>query len=48
MHASPPTTFACPNCGERLAVGAAVREALLEHGCVFCGAAVDATAFEEE
>lgn len=48
MHAAPPTTFVCPTCGERLVVDAAVREALLEHGCVFCGAAVGPTAFDKE
>ena len=48
MHASLPTTFACPACGERLTVDTPVRETLLEQGCVFCGAAVDVTAFHEE
>jgi len=48
MHASSPTTFACSTCGERLVVDAAVREALLEHGCVFCGAVVEPTAFHAE
>jgi len=46
MHASP-ITFACPACGECVAVDASLRETLIERGCVFCGAAVDATAFHE-
>lgn len=38
-------TFVCPDCGESLAVNASMRDALIEKGCVVCGAAVTAAAF---
>lgn len=30
-------TFVCPGCGESVDVNAAMKEALLEQGCVLCG-----------
>ncbi len=41
-------TFHCPQCGEGLSVNAAMRTALIEKGCVICGAAVTAAAFSPE
>lgn len=41
----PEYTFACPACGESLAVNGAMREALIERGCVICGTEVTAEAF---
>lgn len=38
-------TFVCPDCGESMAVNAAMRDALLANGCVVCGSAVSADAF---
>ena len=42
----PPTfTFVCPECEEDLEVNDRMKEALTEHGCVICGAAVSEAAF---
>lgn len=38
--------FVCPTCEESLTVNPSMRDALLEEGCVICGAAVTETAFE--
>jgi DNA-directed RNA polymerase subunit RPC12/RpoP len=38
--------YVCAECGETIAVNAAMRDALIEHGCIICGAAVSETAFE--
>lgn len=38
-------TFVCPACDESLEVNDPMREALLERGCVICGASVTAEAF---
>lgn len=37
--------FRCAECGEAIAVDDAMREALLEHGCVICGAPVTEDSF---
>jgi transcription initiation factor IIE alpha subunit len=41
-------TFVCPACDEELAVDDAMKDALLEHGCVVCGTTVTADAFSED
>jgi len=38
MAGSEEFRFVCPECGERIAVNGAMRQALLENGCVICGA----------
>lgn len=38
-------TFVCPECAERIEVNAAMREALVEYGCVVCGAEISAEEF---
>jgi transcription elongation factor Elf1 len=38
-------TFTCPECGESMSVNAAMREALVEKGCVVCGASVSRAVF---
>lgn len=38
-------TFVCPECGESLSVNASMRDALVEKGCVICGAAVPSAVF---
>ncbi|WP_172824916.1 hypothetical protein [Halorientalis sp. IM1011] len=40
-------TFACPECGESIPVNTAMRDALVENGCVVCSASVPPTAFSE-
>jgi rRNA maturation protein Nop10 len=45
MSASEEYTFVCPDCGESMAVNPAMRDALLENGCVVCGSAVSPAAF---
>lgn len=37
--------FVCPACGESLAVDLAMRDALLDNGCVVCGVEVSIQAF---
>ncbi len=37
--------FACPVCEESLEVNEAMKDALVERGCVICGAAVSGEAF---
>ncbi|WP_192927958.1 DUF7560 family zinc ribbon protein [Halococcus salsus] len=39
--------FACPACGESLEVNDSMKRALVEQGCVVCGASVTAAAFTE-
>lgn len=39
--------FACPECGETIEVDGQMREALVEQGCVTCGATVPASSFTE-
>ncbi|MBP2251052.1 DUF7560 family zinc ribbon protein [Halarchaeum nitratireducens] len=38
-------TFVCPECGESLDVNASMKDALLDRGCVICGASVSRSAF---
>lgn len=40
-------TFVCPGCGECLVVNDAMKDALIENGCVVCGTDVSARAFSE-
>lgn len=37
--------FVCPECGESIAMNAAMREAMIANGCVLCGADVGPDAF---
>ena len=37
--------FVCPACGESVTVDALVRDAILDAGCVVCGATVEPTDF---
>lgn len=37
--------FVCPECEERLEVNGSMKEALVERGCVICGADLTAEAF---
>lgn len=37
--------YDCPVCAESIAVNEAMREALIEHGCVSCGSALTDEAF---
>lgn len=46
MGASEDFIFVCPACGESMEVNASMRDALVENGCVVCGAPVSAAAFE--
>ena len=39
------TTFVCPECRSEVPVTPPMRTALLDEGCVVCGAAVSADAF---
>ncbi|GAA0288479.1 hypothetical protein GCM10009000_124600 [Halobacterium noricense] len=45
MSASEEFTFVCPSCGESMAVNPSMRDALVENGCVVCGASVTTEAF---
>lgn len=38
MHPSSESRFVCPNCGHDLEADEAVQQAVVEHGCVVCGA----------
>lgn len=40
-------TFVCPNCGESMTVNGPMKEALVEKGCVICGASLTSSAFSE-
>lgn len=37
--------FVCPECDESMQVNASMRDALVENGCVICGAAVSRGSF---
>ncbi len=39
--------FHCPDCGEELVVNDAMKEALVERGCVICTADIDDDAFDQ-
>ncbi len=41
-------SFRCPSCDETLTVNGAMRTALVERGCVVCGAELTAAAFTRE
>lgn len=41
-------TFVCPECDESLEVNDSMKAALVEKGCVICGASVTAEAFTPE
>lgn len=45
MTASEEFTFVCPDCGESMEVNPAMKDALMENGCVVCGATVSPAAF---
>lgn len=47
MSASEEFTFVCPGCGESMEVNPAMRDALLENGCVVCGTSLSTAAFSE-
>lgn len=38
--------FVCPECDEHIEVNASMQDALVEHGCVICGATVSETDFD--
>jgi transcription elongation factor Elf1 len=40
-------SFTCPACEETLVVNGAMRETLIEQGCVICSASLTAAAFSE-
>lgn len=40
--------FRCPECEEELTVNGAMRSALIDKGCVICGAAVSSADFVAE
>jgi len=37
--------FVCPECAQTIEVNASMRDALIDNGCVLCGAAVSEGAF---
>jgi len=37
--------FVCPECAQAIEVNASMRDALIENGCVVCGASVSGGAF---
>lgn len=37
--------FRCPECAQLIEVNASMREALIDHGCVVCGAELTESAF---
>lgn len=45
MSANEDYVFVCPECEESMEVNALMRDALVENGCVVCGAPVSSTAF---
>ncbi|MFB6269319.1 MAG: hypothetical protein ABEH83_05205 [Halobacterium sp.] len=47
MTASEEFTFDCPSCGASMEVNPAMKDALVDNGCVVCGASVTAAAFTE-
>lgn len=48
MSPSEDVVFACPDCGETMQVNPAMRDALLENGCVVCGSEVPGDAFDTD
>jgi predicted nucleic acid-binding Zn ribbon protein len=47
-NGDPEYRFVCDECGESLQVNEAMRETLLEKGCVICSASVTTTEFSPE
>jgi hypothetical protein len=47
-HVTEDATFRCPVCEETLKVNASMREALVERGCVVCGADLTPDAFSDD
>ncbi|MFB6120876.1 MAG: hypothetical protein ABEJ68_07160 [Halobacteriaceae archaeon] len=45
MSAGEDYVFVCPECGESMEVNASMRDALVENGCVVCGATLSEGAF---
>jgi len=45
MSPSEDIVFVCPDCGEFMMVNPAMRDALVENGCVVCGSPVPEDAF---
>jgi len=45
MGESESFTFVCPECGEAIDVNRSMRDALISHGCVICGAGITAEHF---
>ncbi|SEO69779.1 hypothetical protein SAMN05216388_101730 [Halorientalis persicus] len=45
MATGPDYTFACPECDESISVNGSMRDALVENGCVVCGASVTNAVF---
>lgn len=48
MNGETAFSFRCPECGESMGVNASMREALLDHGCVTCGAVLSSNAFRPD
>jgi predicted RNA-binding Zn-ribbon protein involved in translation (DUF1610 family) len=46
MGSSDEFRFVCPECDEAIEVNASMRDALVESGCVVCGADVSEAAFD--
>lgn len=40
--------FVCPECAESIAVNEQMKEAIVNYGCIICGAAISASAFTAE
>ena len=40
-------TFVCPECEERLEINRTMKDALIDRGCVICGATVTTAAFTQ-
>lgn len=48
MTGSAGILFVCPECAERIEVNESMKTAIIESGCIVCGTAVSATAFERD
>ncbi len=48
MSGSAGILFVCPECAEHIEVNESMKAAILESGCIVCGTAVSATAFERD
>lgn len=47
MNGSAEFLFECPDCGETIEVNGSMKAAIVESGCVVCGADISPAAFEE-